>query len=98
VGATSGPAVEEQFRNESYLNQAQDSIRKNQQKHAAQVENKGVVGAKIIAKCVIGLVITVGLVVFGTIVVRGFNDMKDWRGEFVEKNLQRKAIERGFGQ
>jgi hypothetical protein len=96
--ATSDSASKEQFRNDSYLNQAQDSIQKNQRKQASQVESKGSIGVKIVAKCVIVLALTIGLVVFGSIVIGGFNNMKDWRGEFVEKNMQRKALERSFGQ
>jgi hypothetical protein len=91
-------ASKEQFRNDSYLNQAQDSIQKNQRKQASQVESKGSIGVKIVAKCVIVLALTIGLVVFGSIVIGGFNNMKDWRGEFVEKNMERKASERSFGQ
>jgi hypothetical protein len=96
--ATSDSASKEQFRNDSYLNQAQDSIQKNQRKQASQVESKGSIGVKIVAKCVIVLALTIGLVVFGSIVIGGFNNMKDWRGEFVEKNMERKALERSFGQ
>jgi hypothetical protein len=96
--ATSDSASKEQFRNDSYLNQAQDSIQKNQRKQASQVESKGSIGVKIVAKCVIVLALTIGLVVFGSIVIGGFNNMKDWRGEFVEKNMERKASERSFGQ
>jgi hypothetical protein len=93
MAATSDSASGEHFRNESYLNQAQVSIHENQRRHAAQSENKGFVGVKFIAKCVIGVVITIGLVVFGTILVDYFNNMKDWREHAVEKNMQRKAAE-----
>jgi hypothetical protein len=96
--ATSDSASKEQFRNDSYLNQAQDSSQKNQRKQASQVESKGSIGVKIVAKCVIVLALTIGLVVFGSIVIGGFNNMKDWRGEFVEKNMERKALEHSFGQ
>ena len=47
----------------------------------------------VIALCVIGVVITIGLVVYGTILVDYFNNMKDWREHAVEKNLERKAAE-----
>ena len=88
------PSPKKQFRNESYLTQAATRIHENKKKHAAQKEHKGFVGVKIVAKCVIALVITVGLVVFGIFLVAGFNNMKDWRGEFVEKNMQRQIQKR----
>jgi hypothetical protein len=88
------PSPKKQFRNESYLTQAATRIDENKKKHAAQKEHKGFVGVKIVAKCVIALVITVGLVVFGIFLVAGFNNMKDWRGEFVEKNMQRQIQKR----
>ncbi|MGY8731799.1 MAG: hypothetical protein ACKVK0_06665 [Pirellulales bacterium] len=96
--ATSDSASKEQFRNDSYLNQAQDSSQKNQRKQASQVESKGSIGVKIVAKCVIVLALTIGLVVFGRIVVGGFNNMKDLRGDFVKKNMERKEEERRYGQ
>jgi len=88
------PSPKQQFRNESYLTQAATRIHENKKKHAAQKEHKGFVGVKIVAKCVIALVLTAGLVVFGIFLVTGFNDMKDWRGKFVEKNMERQIQKR----
>ena len=88
------PSPKQQFRNESYLTQAATRIHENKKKHAAQKEHKGFVGVKIAAKCVIALVLTAGLVVFGIFLVAGFNDMKDWRGKFVEKNMERQIQKR----
>ena len=93
LAATSGSASGEHSRNESYLNQAQVSIHEDQRKKVPVIATVGFGSAKFIIKCVLGVVITIGLVVFGRIVYNGLIDMKEWRGEFVEKNMQRKTEE-----